>query len=98
PDLSTLSAPGRWARPRHGERSPSPVHTHPPGPRPSAGANTVATMDASPAADPISALREDDVDQTDRALAILSTVFGYDSFRGDQRAIIDRVAGGGDAV
>ena len=55
-------------------------------------------MDASPAADPISALREGDVDQTDRALAILSTVFGYDSFRGDQRAIIDQVAGGGDAV
>ncbi|MDN5688217.1 MAG: DNA helicase RecQ, partial [Brachybacterium sp.] len=55
-------------------------------------------MDASPTADPISALRDGDVDQTDRALAILSTVFGYDSFRGDQRAIIDQVAGGGDAV
>ncbi|GAA1484730.1 DNA helicase RecQ [Brachybacterium fresconis] len=55
-------------------------------------------MDASPTADPISALREGDVEQTDRALAILSTVFGYDSFRGDQRAIIDQVAGGGDAV
>ncbi|APX34644.1 ATP-dependent DNA helicase RecQ [Brachybacterium sp. P6-10-X1] len=46
----------------------------------------------------MSALREGDVEQTDRALAILSTVFGYDSFRGDQRAIIDQVAGGGDAV
>lgn len=32
------------------------------------------------------------------ALRILSEVFGYDSFRGDQGAIIDHVAGGGDAV
>ncbi|WP_453975012.1 DNA helicase RecQ [Brevibacterium pityocampae] len=32
------------------------------------------------------------------AQRILSEVFGYDSFRGDQGAIIDHVAGGGDAV
>lgn len=33
-----------------------------------------------------------------RALQILQEVFGYESFRGDQAAIIDRVASGGDAV
>ncbi|WP_087485349.1 DNA helicase RecQ [Brachybacterium massiliense] len=52
----------------------------------------------SAAADPISALREGDAGQTDAALEILSRVFGYDSFRGDQAAIIEQVAGGGDAV
>ncbi|MFC7458187.1 DNA helicase RecQ [Brachybacterium sp. GCM10030267] len=35
---------------------------------------------------------------TDPALRILSTVFGYDSFRGEQAAIIEHVASGGDAV
>ena len=55
-------------------------------------------MSNSPAADPISALREGDAGQTDAALEILSRVFGYDSFRGDQAAIIEQVAGGGDAV
>ena len=55
-------------------------------------------MDAPYATDPISALREGDAEQTDRALEILSTVFGYDSFRGEQAAIIDHVARGGDAV
>ncbi|WP_029088769.1 DNA helicase RecQ [Brevibacterium album] len=34
----------------------------------------------------------------DSALDLLSRVFGYESFRGNQAAIIDRVAGGGDAV
>ena len=34
----------------------------------------------------------------DPALDILRTVFGYDAFRGDQAAIIHRVAAGGDAV
>src|SRR5699024_6520311 len=55
-------------------------------------------MSNSPAADPISALREGGPGQAGRALEILSTVFGYDSFRGDQAAIIDQVASGGDAV
>ncbi|ATG54661.1 DNA helicase RecQ [Brachybacterium ginsengisoli] len=55
-------------------------------------------MSTPPAADPISALREGDADGTDRALEILSTVFGYDAFRGDQSAVIEQVAGGGDAV
>lgn len=32
------------------------------------------------------------------ALQILSTVFGYDAFRGEQAQIIDQIAGGGDAV
>ena len=32
------------------------------------------------------------------ALRILKDVFGYDAFRGNQAAIIDRVAGGGDAL
>ncbi|WP_193103932.1 DNA helicase RecQ [Brachybacterium sp. FME24] len=32
------------------------------------------------------------------ALEVLSTVFGYDSFRGDQAAIIEQIASGGDAV
>lgn len=34
----------------------------------------------------------------DQALHILKDVFGYDSFRGSQGAIIERVAGGGDAL
>ena len=34
----------------------------------------------------------------DPALEVLRTVFGYDSFRGDQAAIIRRVTAGGDAV
>src|SRR5690606_26180746 len=37
-------------------------------------------------------------DRSQEALAILSRVFGYDAFRGDQAAIIEQVAGGGDAV
>src|SRR5699024_10890273 len=65
---------------------------------PSPAAHTVAIMSNSPAADPISALREGGPGQADRALEGLSTVFGYDSFRGDQAAIIDQVASGGDAV
>ena len=32
------------------------------------------------------------------ALGILSRVFGYDAFRGDQAAIIEQVTAGGDAV
>lgn len=32
------------------------------------------------------------------ALRILKDVFGYDRFRGQQAAIIERVAGGGDAL
>ena len=55
-------------------------------------------MSIPPAADQISARREGDAGQADRALEILSSVFGYDSFRGDQRAIIEQVAAGGDAV
>ena len=78
----------------HSSPSTAPIA----GPRPSSGANTVAIMDAPYAADPISDLREGDADQTARALEILSTVFGYDSFRGEQAAIIDHVARGGDAV
>src|SRR5699024_7820091 len=61
-------------------------------------AHTVASMSSSPAADPISALREGDAGQADAALEILSRVFGYDAFRGDQATIIEHVAGGGDAV
>lgn len=34
----------------------------------------------------------------DSALDALRTVFGYDDFRGDQAAIIEQLAGGGDAV
>ena len=55
-------------------------------------------MSIPSAADPISALREGDAGRTEEALEILSRVFGYDSFRGDQAAIIEQVAGGGDAV
>ena len=55
-------------------------------------------MSIPSAADPISALREGDAGQTDAALEILSRVFGYDSFRGNQGAIIEQVAGGGDAL
>ncbi len=55
-------------------------------------------MSSSRTVDPISALRAGDAEQTDRALEILSTVFGYDSFRGEQAEIIDQIASGGDAV
>src|SRR5579864_2305533 len=34
----------------------------------------------------------------DRALAILRTVFGFDSFRGQQADVIAHVIGGGDAL
>ncbi|CAL9574717.1 DNA helicase RecQ [Streptomyces sp. enrichment culture] len=34
----------------------------------------------------------------DQALAVLGRVFGYDSFRGQQREIIEHVIGGGDAL
>jgi ATP-dependent DNA helicase RecQ len=47
-------------------------------------------------ADPVPAQPGDG--RGDEALEILSRVFGYDAFRGDQAAIIDQVAGGGDAV
>ncbi|GGU25779.1 DNA helicase RecQ [Streptomyces lavendofoliae] len=36
--------------------------------------------------------------ETDDALRVLGKVFGYDSFRGEQREIIDHVVGGGDAL
>ena len=55
-------------------------------------------MSTPPSADPISALRERDAGQAEAALGILSRVFGYDAFRGEQAAIIDQVASGGDAV
>ena len=55
-------------------------------------------MDSPQTADPISALRDGDAGQADRALDLLSTIFGYDSFRGEQAAIIEQVASGGDAV
>ncbi|MBN9113884.1 MAG: DEAD/DEAH box helicase, partial [Pandoraea sp.] len=32
------------------------------------------------------------------ALEVLRTVFGYNAFRGDQAAIVDHVADGGDAL
>ncbi|MEF2977172.1 DNA helicase RecQ [Subtercola sp. YIM 133946] len=35
---------------------------------------------------------------TETARAVLKRVFGYDDFRGDQAAVIDQVANGGDAV
>jgi ATP-dependent DNA helicase RecQ len=35
---------------------------------------------------------------TDRALELLRHVFGYDSFRGEQGAVVGHVAGGGDAL
>ncbi|HYM04177.1 MAG TPA: RecQ family ATP-dependent DNA helicase, partial [Stellaceae bacterium] len=35
---------------------------------------------------------------SDRALDLLRSVFGYDAFRGEQRAIIDHVSDGGDAL
>jgi ATP-dependent DNA helicase RecQ len=35
---------------------------------------------------------------TDDALGVLRRVFGYDTFRGEQAAIIDHVTGGGDAL
>ena len=55
-------------------------------------------MSTPPSADPISALRERDAGQAEAALGILSRVFGYDAFRGEQAAIIEQVASGGDAV
>jgi ATP-dependent DNA helicase RecQ len=35
---------------------------------------------------------------TDDALGVLRRVFGYDTFRGEQAAVIDHVVGGGDAL
>ena len=55
-------------------------------------------MSTPPTAEQLSAPREGGAGSPDPALEILSRVFGYDSFRGDQAAIIDQVAGGGDAV
>jgi ATP-dependent DNA helicase RecQ len=40
----------------------------------------------------------DSADSADGAATVLREVFGYDSFRGLQRDIIDHVAGGGDAL
>ncbi|HTZ78329.1 MAG TPA: DEAD/DEAH box helicase, partial [Stellaceae bacterium] len=34
----------------------------------------------------------------DRVLGVLQTVFGYDRFRGEQRAVIDHVIAGGDTL
>lgn len=51
-------------------------------------------MSTPPPVDAVSALREGDAGRTEEALAILSRVFGYDSFRGEQAAIIDQVASG----
>ena len=48
-------------------------------------------MSTPPPADTVSALREGDAGRTEEALAILSRVFGYDSFRGEQAAIIDQI-------
>ena len=33
-----------------------------------------------------------------RALGVLQRVFGYESFRGDQQAIVEQVIDGGDAL
>jgi len=55
-------------------------------------------MSSSPAAAPIAQLRDGEGARERTALEILSTVFGYDAFRGDQAAIIEQVASGGDAV
>ncbi|HEX7351879.1 DNA helicase RecQ [Brachybacterium sp.] len=55
-------------------------------------------MSSSPAAAPLAQLRDGEDARERTALEILSTVFGYDAFRGDQAAIIEQVASGGDAV
>jgi ATP-dependent DNA helicase RecQ len=51
-----------------------------------------------PATEPAPAAHPGGPSADDPALRILSTVFGYDSFRGEQAQIIDQVIGGGDAV
>jgi ATP-dependent DNA helicase RecQ len=43
-------------------------------------------------------LADDGVQHPDAALDVLRRTFGYDAFRGEQRAIIDQVIGGGDAL
>ncbi|MGE0803084.1 MAG: DNA helicase RecQ [Lautropia sp.] len=45
-----------------------------------------------------SALIEADAPAPDTALAVLRRVFGYDAFRGPQQAVIEHVAGGGNAL
>src|SRR5690625_7965384 len=55
-------------------------------------------MTLPPAADQLPAPRDGVARQTDAESEILSSVFGYGSFRGDQAAIIEQVASGGDAV
>src|SRR5690625_1804443 len=88
---------GSWRRAgtnarRHAHRT-APPRSRPVGPPAYSGHMTIP-----PAADQISAPRDGDARQTDAASEILSSVFGYDSFRGDQAAIIEQVASGGDAV
>ncbi|MGY5764732.1 DNA helicase RecQ [Brachybacterium sp. DNPG3] len=56
-------------------------------PAPASAATAAAAWEADPEA-PLG----------QRALRILSTVFGYDAFRGEQAEIIEQVAGGGDAI
>ncbi|AXK45274.1 DNA helicase RecQ [Brachybacterium saurashtrense] len=55
-------------------------------------------MSTPPAAAPHTAAAAGGGGTEGAALEILSRVFGYDAFRGDQAAIIAQVAGGGDAV
>ncbi|UYG17607.1 DNA helicase RecQ [Brachybacterium huguangmaarense] len=50
------------------------------------------------APDPVDPLAPAASASPSRALDVLSTVFGYDAFRGEQAEIIDHVASGGDAV
>src|SRR5699024_9044849 len=53
------------------------------------------SMESGPAADTI-ATADESIEP--RALQILSTVFGYEAFRGQQAEIIEQVTSGGDAV
>src|SRR5438874_9697177 len=43
-------------------------------------------------------METDSVSDVSEAVQVLRRVFGYDTFRGSQREIIDHVIGGGDAV
>ncbi|NUU21867.1 MAG: DNA helicase RecQ [Streptomycetaceae bacterium] len=71
------------------DRSPEPAAGPPPGPEPDPESDRASDPESgtNPGSAPESAAHE-----------VLRRVFGYDSFRGEQQAIIDHVVAGGDAL
>src|ERR1041384_1117351 len=79
--------------------SPEPDHSvteSPESPGSPTSSGTSAGTSAGPAT--TAATPATDVADVDEAAEILRRVFGYSSFRGAQREIVDHVVGGGDAL